>query len=85
MPNVEINVAEVMAIWTGGVLLLLPVLAMVVRWALVPLVDAAARYRSVAAEGAALPELRERFARQEARLVEMTRAVERLESSARPF
>lgn len=83
MPAIEFDIVTVVAIWMGGVILLVPLMALTARFGIAPLLDAVARLRAAGSGGAerGYGEMDERFATLEARVVALSRAVARLESA----
>jgi hypothetical protein len=66
----EINLTLVAAIWMGGLLLLVPLLGLVARFGIVPVLDAVARLRR-AGEGEEATARLERLERSVAALLEL--------------
>ena len=59
MPAIELDLTRIATIWMAGVILLVPLMGVVARFALTPLLDAAGRFR---AAGAGLDEVRDQVA-----------------------
>lgn len=83
MPTVEFDITTVVAIWMGGVIVLVPLMGLMARFGLAPVIDAVGRMRASALSSGSVAEdeLDGRFERLEARVIELARAVERLEEA----
>jgi hypothetical protein len=71
MHGIHVDLRMVAAIWMFGALAMLPLLALTIRFALVPLLDAITRARRVELRGRRDAALAMRFAAMEARLDEL--------------
>jgi hypothetical protein len=82
VPAIEFDFTTVVAIWMGGVIVLVPLIGLMARYGIAPVVEAVARMRASGAvggvDGAAMGE---RFAALEERVTTLTRAVARLEAA----
>lgn len=83
MPSIEFDITTVVAIWMGGVIVLVPLMAMMARFGLAPVIDAVGRMRASGRSGGSVAEdaLGERCERLEERVMELARAVARLEEA----
>jgi len=75
--GIDIDLTTIAAIWMGGVVLLVPLVGLVARFAVAPLLDSVARLRR-AGSAPADAELSERFDRLELELARLAGAVQRL-------
>lgn len=78
VPAIEFDITTIAAIWMGGVIVLVPLIGLMARFGLAPVIDAVARMRGGGETGEVEAE---RFRGLEARVVELARAVERLEAA----
>lgn len=77
----DFGLATVVAIWMGGAILLVPLMALLARFGIAPVLDSIARIRGVgsgARSGGSEPSAEARLAEVETRVEELKRAVERL-------
>lgn len=84
MPAMEFDVATVVAIWMGGVIILIPLIGLMARYGIAPVIEAVGRMRSAGSPGAGGwdgGEIDDRFAALEDRVVALSRAVARLEEA----
>ena len=72
MHGLQLDLKVVAAIWVVGALTMVPLLGLMIRFALVPLLDAITRARKVELRGRRDATLAARFAAMEARLDELT-------------
>jgi hypothetical protein len=80
----DFDLATVVAIWMGGAILLVPLMALLARFGIAPVLDSIARIRaggSGARSGGSEARVEARVAEMEARLRELKRAVEQLSTS----
>jgi hypothetical protein len=77
--GMHIDITTVVAIWMGGAILLVPLLALLLRFGLPPVLEAVAELRRARVSQHA----EERLARMESRLTRLTEAVERLAEAER--
>lgn len=85
MPAIEFDFATVVAIWMVGVIVLVPLLGLMARYGIAPVIEAVARMRAAgpaACGGADGEAMDERLARLEERVMMLTRAVARLEAES---
>lgn len=78
MPAIEFDITTIAAIWMVGVIVLVPLIGLMARFGLAPVIDAVGRMRAGAGAGEAEEE---RFRGLEARVAALTRTVERLEAA----
>lgn len=81
MSYTEFDLATVVAIWMGGAILLVPLMAVLARFGIAPVLDSIARIRGVgssARSGGSEPSAEARLAEMETRVEELKRAVEQL-------
>ncbi|MEX2571025.1 MAG: hypothetical protein WD737_06945 [Gemmatimonadota bacterium] len=76
MGAISIDLTAITAIWMGGVLLLVPLTGLTVRWGFTPFVHALAEYRGASRGQRSEGELRNSVAAVEARLNDLESAVE---------
>lgn len=81
MPDLNVDLTTLAAIWMGGSALLVPLAGLTARFGLRPLVDSVARMR--AARPADDAGMQTRFEALERRMEEMARAVDRLADESR--
>ena len=84
VPAMEIDVATVVAIWMGGVIVLVPLIGLMARYGIAPVIEAVGRMRSAGSAGAGGwegDEVDGRFAELEDRVTALSRAVARLEEA----
>lgn len=84
MPAIEFDLTTVVAIWMMGVIVLVPLLVLMARYGIAPVIEAVARMRaagSAAGGGVDGEAMDGRFARLEERVTELTRSVARLEAA----
>jgi hypothetical protein len=77
--GMHIDITTVVAIWMGGAILLVPLLALALRFGLPPVLEAVAELRRARVDRPA----EERMARMEARLARLAEVVERLAAAER--
>jgi len=80
MPEFDINLTTLLAIWMGAAVLMVPLLALAVRLAIVPTLEAVARLRQAERDARRDGIAADRLARMEAEILELTRAVRELEA-----
>jgi hypothetical protein len=73
MYGIHVDLGMVAAIWMVGALTMVPLLGLMIRFALVPLLEAMTRARRVELRGRRDAKLAMRFAEMEARLDELAR------------
>lgn len=78
MPAIEFDITTIAAIWMAGVIVLVPLIGLMARFGLAPVIDAVGRMRAGGGTGEVEEE---RFRGLEARVVALSRAVERLEAA----
>lgn len=80
VPAIEFDFTTVVAIWMVGVIVMVPLLGLMARYGIAPVIEAVGRLRAAGGgvDGAAMDE---RFAGLEERVTELTRAVARLEAA----
>jgi hypothetical protein len=71
VPGISVDLTAVAAIWMGGVLLLVPLIGLTLRYAVSPFVTTLAGVRAAAKECTTDTSLRARVAEMEERLAEM--------------
>lgn len=82
MPAIELNLTAVVAIWMGAVIVLVPLIGLMARFGIAPVIDAIARMRAAGRPaGGSSPVVDARFAGLEERMLELARAVERLQEA----
>ncbi|HEV2149539.1 MAG TPA: hypothetical protein VGR37_19215 [Longimicrobiaceae bacterium] len=79
MPDLNVDLTSLAAIWMGGSVLLVPLAGLTARYGLRPLVESVARMRAAGGDAA----LEARFAALERRMEEMARAAD-LADESRP-
>ena len=73
MGALNIDLTAIIAIWMGGLLLLVPMIGLTLRFGITPVLGALARYRRAAAVEQAATELRVQLAELERRLARVER------------
>lgn len=80
MPDLNVDLTSIAAIWMGGSVLLVPLAGLTARFGIMPLLDSVARLRAAGRAGEA-PDTR--LEALERRLAELARAVDRLAEESR--
>ena len=82
MPDLNIDLTAISAIWMGGSVLLVPLAGLTARFGIKPLLDSVARVRA-AGHGGEAADLEARFDAMERGLRDLARSVERLSEESR--
>lgn len=82
MPDFNVDLTALAAIWMGGSVLLVPLAGITARYGIRPLLESVARVRAAGARGH-VEVLESRFAAMEQGLDDLSRAVDRLTEESR--